>query len=208
MPAIDHLVFVSPDLDAGIERVATLTGVTAVPGGSHPGRGTHNALAAFDDETYLEIIAIDPAQADHDGPRPFGLAEDVPMHLATFAIHPTGTETIDAVAKLLRDAGHDPGPVVPMRRTRPDGVELHWHLTMPVAATRNGVIPFVIDWGETPNPAASLPRLGALHTLRASHLHGEVRELLESLDPRITGEVGPTGLAADIETESGVVTLR
>lgn len=208
MPAIDHLVYVSPDLRAGVERIATLTGVTAVPGGSHPGRGTHNALAAFDDDTYLEIIGIDPDQPEPDGPRPFGLHEDADMKLATFAIRPTGTETIDQVATVLRDGGFDPGAVLAMSRTRPDGVELHWHLTMPGASGAPGVVPFVIDWGETPNPASSLPRIGELHAFRCSHLNPEVRDLLATLDPRIVGEVGPSGLTADVATPNGVVSIR
>lgn len=208
MPAIDHLVYVSPDLQAGIDRIATLTGVTAVPGGSHPGRGTHNALAAFDDETYLEIIGIDPDQPEPEGPRPFGLHEDSELKLVTFAIHPTATETIDQVAATLRDGGFDPGPILPMSRTRPDGVELRWHLTMPGASSAPGVVPFVIDWGDTLNPAASLPGLGGLHALRTSHLNPDVRELLESLDPRIAGEIGPSGLTADVATAKGLVSIR
>lgn len=40
--AVDHLLLGTRDLDAGIDWVAQRTGVTAVIGGSHPGRGTHN----------------------------------------------------------------------------------------------------------------------------------------------------------------------
>jgi putative ABC transport system permease protein len=45
------------------------------------------------------------------------------MRLSTFAIHTTGKETIDEVAVMLRGGGFDPGPVGPMSRTRPDGVD-------------------------------------------------------------------------------------
>ena len=207
MPAIDHLVFVSPDLDAGVEHVASFTGVRAVAGGAHPGRGTHNALAAFDDETYLEIIGIDPNQPDPEGPRPFGLTPSSAMQLATFAVHPTGSESIAAVAAILRDAGFDPGPVGPMSRTRPDGVVLNWHLTHAGAPVADGAIPFVIDWGQTPNPAASLPALGELTCLRIVHPATEVRELVGTLDPRIAADRGHVRLEAEIATASGAVTL-
>lgn len=207
MPAIDHLVFVSPDLGAGVEHVASLTGVRAAAGGAHPGRGTHNALAAFDDETYLEIIGIDPNQPDPEGPRPFGLTAASPMRLATFAVHPTGTETISEVAAMLRDGGFDPGPVGPMSRTRPDGVELHWHLTHAEVPVGAGVVPFVIDWGQTPNPAASLPALGGLARLRIIHPSTGVCALVAALDPRIAAARGEVRLEAEITTASGTVSL-
>ena len=52
LQAIDHLVIMVRDLGAAIRDYSEL-GFTVVPGGSHP-TGTHNALIAFADGSYLE----------------------------------------------------------------------------------------------------------------------------------------------------------
>lgn len=51
------------DLDAAINTYRRL-GFQIYPGGIHPGRGTHNAIAFFEDD-YLELLAVrDPREAD------------------------------------------------------------------------------------------------------------------------------------------------
>ena len=98
MAAIDHLIFASRDLRSGVELIEETTGALAAPGGPHPGIGTHNALLSFDDETYFEIIAIDPDQPEPARARPFRLDDGLRPRLAGFAIHPSGGDTIDELA--------------------------------------------------------------------------------------------------------------
>ncbi len=57
---IDHIMICVPDLERGIETYRRL-GFDVQPGGVHPGRGTHNAIA-FHREDYLEILS--PRDAD------------------------------------------------------------------------------------------------------------------------------------------------
>lgn len=210
MPAIDHLVYAVPDLDDGAAEIAELTGAAAVAGGSHPGAGTRNALLSFDDHTYFEIISIDPDQAEPSRPRPFGVDPSKPPRLASFAIHPTGDETIEDVAERIASLGLPVGPVVAMSRQRPDGVELHWRLTLNREidpSPEAGVVPFVIDWGVTRTPAASAPPMGRLAELRITHPDAAVVDALRSLDlelhdGEVTFAVGPAFLVAVIETSA------
>src|SRR5262245_46770085 len=70
---IDHLVYATPDLALGVERIERLLGVRATPGGQHLGLGTRNALVALGPSCYLEIIGPDPEQPRPSGLRRFGL---------------------------------------------------------------------------------------------------------------------------------------
>lgn len=207
MPELDHLIFAAPELSAGVARIEELTGVRAEPGGPHPGVGTHNALATFDDTTYFEVIAVDPDQAEPAAPRPFGLDEGAPARLAGFAIHPAPGETIDEVVALLREAGHDPGPVAAMSRVRPDGQELHWRLTRAAQREVPAGIPFVIDWGDTPSPARSLPSMGTLVELRVQQPDPATRAVAEALDLGLVVSEGPPRLVAVIDTPTGRIEL-
>ena len=53
---IDHIAVVVPDLNTAIANYTTL-GFTVVPGGRHP-IGSHNALIAFEDGSYIELLAF------------------------------------------------------------------------------------------------------------------------------------------------------
>lgn len=159
MAAIDHLVFAGPNLAAAVDHVEELTGVRAEPGGQHTGWGTANHLASLGD-CYLEIIGPDPAQPDPSEPRSFGIDELDGPRLVTFAIRPTGDETFESVVGVINQSGFSTGPLRAMSRTRPDGVELSWQLSRSIPdkdgnLPMGGLIPFVIDWGSTPNPATS-----------------------------------------------------
>ena len=168
MSVIDHLVYAVPDLEGAAERLEHWTGVRPEYGGAHTGMGTHNALVSFGDR-YLELIAPDPDQPEPERPRPFGL-DDLAgrSRLATFAIRPSPGESIDALVARAREAGFDPGDPVSMSRLRPDGVELHWRLTFP-SDEGDGLIPFVIDWGDTENPSKTAPGGVDLVALRSAH---------------------------------------
>jgi hypothetical protein len=212
MPGLDHLVYAVPDLTAGVEIIARATGVEAVAGGSHPGAGTRNALTSFDDHTYFEIISVDPEQPPPEQPRPFGVDPTRPPRLAGFAVHPTGGETIDAVADRMRSSGLPVGPITAMSRQRPDGVELRWRLTLKrspeVESATGGAVPFVIDWGATETPALSAPRMGTLTELRIRHHDQRLLDAIGGLGIELTGgdvvlEAGDPGLVAVVRTTGG-----
>lgn len=171
MAEIDHLVYVVPDLAEAGDRFEAELGVRPEIGGRHEGMGTWNALLALrfgeHPPCYLELIAPDPDRPEPPGPRPFGLDDDAGPRLATFAVRPGHDETLDGLIAALEAAGHDPGPAVPMSRTTLDGAELRWRLTFPTGAHR-GVVPFLIDWGDTPNPATTVGPSAHLDAVRCN----------------------------------------
>lgn len=163
--AIDHLVYAVPDLDSAVEELDERLGVRPAGGGRHDGWGTRNALLDVDGGTYLEVIGPDPSQPDPDGPRLFGVDDLVEPRLVAWAAR---TTEIDATAEHARQTGFDPGPSAAGSRIRPDGVVLSWRLTVP-PATGVTVLPFLIDWGDSPHPSVHAPKGVVLEGLAAEH---------------------------------------
>ncbi len=160
---IDHLVYASPDLDAAVDRITALTGVRAAYGGRHPGHGTHNALLSLGGRTYLEIIAPDPAQPRPGGPRPFGLDDMPGSGLRAWAAAP---DNLDAVVRASLAIGFGYGPIIDGQRHTSDGHELSWRMTASPHGEDDGVVPFLIDWADSPHPAQGAPDGVTLTELR------------------------------------------
>ena len=135
---IDHLVIVVPELDAAIASYSGLE-FTVVPGGRHP-IGTHNALIAFEDGSYLELIAFFEPNAQH---RWFQRLQQG-GGLIDFCLQ---TDDLAAAAGAFRAAGVALADPRPLSRVRPDGYTLRWVLSIPDA--HGGVAPFLIE-DETP----------------------------------------------------------
>ncbi|RBP63451.1 glyoxalase-like protein [Brevibacterium sanguinis] len=165
---LDHLIVTVPDLGEAVAEVERLTGVSAVPGGRHPGRGTANFLIGLAPagwgpgaRTYLEILGPDPGQerpADGTLPLDAHLAEG--LTLQTWAIHPPAFAAKVAGANT---EGVDIGEVRDMSRETTDGTLLEWRLTSRTPLPDNGTQPFLIDWLDSVHPAeADLPSLDLL----------------------------------------------
>lgn len=197
MAVVDHLVYAVPDLAAGVDLFEAQLGVRPTYGGAHPGRGTHNALVSFGD-SYLELIAPDPDQPDPAEARLFGVDDVSEGRLVTFAARPDPStdETIESLVERGRDAGHDPGAVVEMSRTSPDGIELHWRLTVPMM-THDGFVPFLIDWGDTPHPSTTAPGGVRVSDLMGTTSHHEsANRVLDALGLDQMAVDGDGGLGA------------
>ena len=137
--AIDHLVIVVPELEAAI-RDYTAAGFTVVRGGRH-NIGTHNALIAFADDSYLELIAFLNPVTGH----PWYNALEKGGGIVDFCMQ---TDNLEADAEAMRQAGVAMGMPTAMTRDRPDGYRLSWVLTIP-GPPLNRLVPFLIK-DETP----------------------------------------------------------
>ena len=203
---VDHLVWCVPDLDAGTAALEELTGVRATPGGRHPGVGTHNALLSLGPRSYIEIIAPDPEQDDYRTPRVFRLDHIAKPTLVTWS---APSASLAELAGVSFDDGQRLGEAHSMSRLRPDGIELSWTMTDPYAEIDHGIVPFLIDWADSPHPGETAPAGVSLLALEARHPEAnEVNNKLSRLGIDLQVESGSEpGLVAVLDSPRGRVNL-
>lgn len=134
---IDHIVIAVHDLDRAIADYSQL-GFTVVRGGRHSGLNTHNALIAFSDGCYLELIAsLGPSQGTAHW---WFEALQRGGGLTDFCVQSDNLEN-DVAA--FQQAGVKISAPFPMSRERPDGYRISWQLAVNESGTR-GLVPFFI----------------------------------------------------------------
>jgi hypothetical protein len=148
LSGVDHLILGINDLQRGIEELERLTGVRAVYGGAHPGRGTHNALISLGGAQYLEILAPNP---DDPGSTPWigelgSLASLTPVGWAA------RSDDLAALQRRLKSGGVETGEIRPGARNQPDGTRLAWK-TLGLSEPSSPLLPFFIEW----DPAGAHP---------------------------------------------------
>jgi hypothetical protein len=206
--AVDHLLLGVADLDHGIEWVEKLTGVKAVFGGSHPGRGTRNALLSLGGRRYLEIIAPDPEQTAYNFQ--IDIRKLAEPRLITWA---AAASDINAIAKKARDAGYQLFGPNDGSRARPDGKVLKWKtLGIQNALGHDGVepIPFFIEWAaDSLHPSQDSPQGCELQSLAMEHPDAaKVRSALKDLGIELkVKQASGARLTATLKTPKGKVEL-
>ena len=144
---LDHILLGADDLDHGIDWVQARSGVRAIFGGVHPGRGTRNALLSLGPLRYLEIIAPDPEQASATS------GNDTANRLRTiqeprligWAAHTNDLASLVQKAAAAGIAIENPRDG---SRVRPDGKTLQWR-SFALKNDFNGVLPFFIEWNRS-----------------------------------------------------------
>ena len=136
---IDHVAIVVEELESAIASYSR-AGFTVVRGGKHP-IGSHNALIAFADGSYFELIAFLKPNTGH----PWQKALEKGGGIADFCMC---TDDLAADIDSMRRAGAKIGDPSPLTRDRPDGYHLSWVLAIP-APPFNGQLPFLIK-DDTP----------------------------------------------------------
>jgi catechol 2,3-dioxygenase-like lactoylglutathione lyase family enzyme len=132
---IDHLVIAVPSLEAAAKDFRDL-GFTVVEGGRHP-VGTYNALVAFADGAYLELIGFYERNPNHR----WWEALQRGGGLVDFCMQ---TDDLAGDTAAFRRAGVDIADPAPQSRKRPDGYQLQWVFSLSRGADR-GVAPFIIQ---------------------------------------------------------------
>jgi hypothetical protein len=156
---------------------------------------------------YLELLGPDPEQPPLPRPRWLGVDLLVAPRLVTWAAR---SADFERQATSARAAGVPLGEVREGRRELGDGRVLSWRLTYPEPLLADGLVPFLIDWGDSPHPATTAPQGIRLVDLRAEHPDpGAVSELLRRLGLELRISAGPTpALIASLETPRGRMALR
>jgi hypothetical protein len=157
-PLLDHILLGCDDLEHGIDFVEQRTGVRAIFGGVHPGRGTRNALLSLGERRYLEIIAPDPKQERIEQfaqKQVAQLKQLTSPRLIGWAAHPGDLEKFSA---RLRETGIAFDGPRPGSRQRPDGKLLQWK-TLNLKDDKDGLLPFFIEWSAASlHPSADAPK--------------------------------------------------
>jgi len=204
---LDHLIVVAPSLESGIAEIEERLGVRPSTGGRHEGRGTQNALLSLGDGQYLELLAPDPEQSLPAERRFLRVSERTPFHLATWAAKASNLDEVRRGAETARVPLGEPRAG---GRRREDGTVLAWRSLGADEPRLSGLIPFFIDWGDTPHPSSAAAQGCTLRALRAQHPDAEgVRAALHALGLELEVSAGEKpGLIASIECPRGVVELR
>tara|TARA_Y100001954_G_scaffold185072_1_gene197782 strand:+ start:53 stop:751 length:699 start_codon:yes stop_codon:yes gene_type:complete len=151
---LDHVVLFVEDLDDAVNTFSSY-GFTVTPGGING--PTHNALIAFENETYIELIALQKRTTRRlfKFMRRSGLLRlrslvktDLNNRLFGWFSKPQGfrdicfrATSLEEVARECQARGIPLTPIIPFNRHRPDGITVSWYL----AGTVNDAEPFFIE---------------------------------------------------------------
>jgi hypothetical protein len=214
---LDHIVVAAASLEQGVAWCEATLGITPGPGGVHATMGTHNRLALISTEaypdSYLEIIAIDPAEAPPGRPRWFGL--DDPALRERVAQHPrlvtavVRTPLVEMHRWGLINVGLHPGEPLAFERASPAG-PLAWRLLVrdDGVLLHRGALPTLIEWKGERHPAQAMAPSGlALQSLRLAGIPKRAQDVLKLRSIEVLAEPERPALSATFATPLGVVTL-
>ncbi|MBI1728973.1 MAG: VOC family protein [Candidatus Rokubacteria bacterium] len=224
---IDHVMICVPSLEQGIDAY-TRIGFNIYPGGAHPGKGTHNAIA-FHGEDYLELMSVSDraeylaarAAADNAGPSLL----DFLAAGGGFRYVVVQSDDLAAEVVTMRQRGVDVSDPAPGARRPPGGQDLRWKAA--VLGERNPLPVFFIQH-LTPlaERRAQVPRAGQHPNgvLRIDRAYIAVPDVTASAEiyARVLGmpvpkiqrgsvikadmavfDIGPTGLTVAQPAEAG-----
>jgi catechol 2,3-dioxygenase-like lactoylglutathione lyase family enzyme len=196
---IDHVAIVVSELESAIASYLR-AGFTVVRGGKHP-IGTHNALIAFNDGSYFELIAFLKPKTGHLWQK----ALEKGIGIVDFCM---STDDLTADIDSMRRAGAKIGDPSPLTRDRPDGYHLSWVLAIPETPF-NGQLPFLIK-DDTPRdervPRERSHRNGATG-IRTLAIAVNDPGMTSSYYARVLGRPGAPIERADLEAAGVTFTI-
>jgi len=204
--AIDHLVWATPDPEPDCEALADGLGVAATDGGRHQALTTANRLLDLGGEQrYLEFIYRDPDA------RPTTTLADRIAALERGGLYHWAVrcDDLEALHDCAIQAGLSSTGPLPSSRTEPNGKTLRWRLLFVGCHTFGGLVPFFIDWENTPHPTEALPAGASLAEFRlATPEPDRLQSILDVLSVRAPLEQAEApGIRATLEYEGRRIEL-
>lgn len=210
---MDHIVIAAAHLEQGVDYVREKLGVEIPKGGEHPSMGTHNHLMQLGRDTFLEVIAVNPAAPPPLRPRWFGLDDPAVQHslvkeprLLTWVVNTT--DLVGLQAKMAFALGD----VTPLTRG-----ELSWLFAVPEDGRllAGGLLPHVMQWQTEFHPSKNMADLNCqLLNLTIHHPYAPwLESILEGLQAsdlvtvKSLTEAGQAYISAELQTPNGVCTL-
>ncbi len=202
MTAVDHFMYAVPSLDEGIAWATETFDAAPAYGGEHVGLGTRNALLSLGD-TYLEIIAPDPAQELGNT-----MGEQFAAMQGGGLVTWAARGNLAVIAAQLQAGNIEcRGPSRTERKTA-EGDLLVWELLFPSTPQFGPRMPFFIDWLDCPHPSQTNPLGGAFKQLSLTLPEPqELQHILSQLEIDLPVNQGEPGLQLTISTGKGEVTL-
>ena len=178
---IDHIVVGAETLEQGMSSLHDVLGVTLPKASKHEAMSTHNCVAPVGNESFIEILAIDPEAPEPGRTRWFDM--DNPQVQARFKKNPcayhwvVGTSDLNAV---VANSPIEMGEIVTFTRG-----DRSWRLNIPKDGTlsENGLIPTFIEWSPGAHPSTGMADLGLmLEEVVLTHPDpAELKKTLEAL---------------------------
>ncbi|WP_164671028.1 VOC family protein [Virgibacillus doumboii] len=151
MLALDHIIIAANDPQQAADDFAKKHGVKVLEGGRHESWGTHNYLAYFSNDCYLEWLGIfnENIAAQSDNPLIAQLVRALDSDVEGPIQYALRTDSMDDYLKQFNEKGIPyTGPIAGSRK-RPDSSQLEWRMLFP----KNKIVryPFLIEWGDIKN---------------------------------------------------------
>ncbi len=197
---LDHVVLAVADLARACEEFTEQTGCQPQLGGPHPGRGTHNALVAFAQGSYLEIIAPDPDQTASGNSLATAMGALDKPQLLHWAV---GTEDLPRSRHQAQAQSLAPTAIFDAARVQPDGQALQWQLMGMGGHKLAGCMPFFIDWCGCPHPSTTTPVVGNLLELNVAVPEPEALAMLVGTLPGVKLQQGQPALSLRFSSANG-----
>jgi len=139
---LDHVTVCGSDLEA-MRQAFRDVGLNTTYGGPHANGVTHMDLLAFEDGSYLELIAPRAAVVGASGMRSgWARLMEGDAGAGAWAVR---SEDIHAEARRMRESGIEVRGPEAGGRKRPDGLALEWETAIVGPGAAGSVLPFVIE---------------------------------------------------------------